>query len=273
VIRTGFAVVVGFLLCLPAAFAAPGSFNGTWKEELQTVKMGGEPYSIRLADGVFTCTSCVPQTTIKADGAPHALKANPAIDALAVTVLNPRTIRLDEFKDDKKVGTVKFVAAADGRTATYQSTNLQTGVTGKLTFKRLGAELKSANPVSGRWLPIKIIGMSKRARTVTYTIGDKMIAMTTPTGQSYVAPLDGRPAAFKGDAEITKVSVTLKGNTLTERDYRAKRLVKLTISRLLPGGRTLKVTWTSPPLHHYGSYEMTKEETLTHKRKATSHHS
>jgi hypothetical protein len=259
VTRTGLAVVFGSLLCLPAAFATPGGFNGTWKEDLQTVKMGGEPYSIRLTNGMFTCRSCVPRTTIKADGAPHALKANPVIDALAVTVLNPRTIRLDEFKGDKKVGMVKFVAAPDGRTATYQSTNLQTGVTGKLTFKRLGAEMKGTDPVSGRWLPLKITGMSKRARTVTYTIGDKMIAMTTPTGQSYVAPLNGRPASFKGDAEITKVSVTLKGDTLTERDYRAKKLVKLTISRLLPGGKTMQVNWTSPPLHHYGSFEMTKK--------------
>jgi hypothetical protein len=247
------------MLGLPAAFAATGGFNGTWKEDLHTVQMGGEPYSIRLASGMFSCSSCVPQATIKADGAPHALKANPAFDALAVTVLNPRTIRLDEFKAAKKVATVTFVAASDGRTATYQSTNLQTGVTGKLTFKRLGAWTKGASLVSGRWAPLKITGLSQRARSVTYTLGDKMIAMTTPTGQSYVAPLSGRPVPFKGDAEITTVSVTRKGNTLTERDYRARKLVKLTVSKLLPGDKTMKVTWSAPPLHHYGSYEMTKE--------------
>ncbi len=257
--RTGLAAVVGSLLCLPVALAASSGFNGSWKEDLHSVTMGGEPYSIRLVNGVFSCFSCVPETTIKADGAPHALKKNPAIDALAVTVLNPRTIRIDEFKDDKKIGTVNFAAAPDGRTATYQSANLQTGVTGKLTFKRLGAKITGTNLVSGRWLPLRITGMSKRARTVTYTIADKMIAMTTPTGQSYVAPLNGRPVPFKGDAEITTVSVTLNGDTLTERDYRARKLVKLTISKLLPGGKTMKVKWTAPPLHHYGSFEMTKE--------------
>lgn len=244
---------------LPTAFASPAGFNGTWKEDLHTVKMGGQPYSIRVAKGMFVCSSCVPKTTVRADGAPHALKANPVIDALAVTVLNPRTIRLDEFKDDKKVGTVRFVVAPDGNTATYQSSNLQTGATGKLSFKRLGSEIKGANPVSGRWVPIKITGMSTSARTISYTIADKMIAMTTPTGQSYIAPLNGRAVPFKGDAQITKVSVTLKSNTLTERDYHAKKLVKLLISRLLPGGRTMKVKWTAPLLHHYGSFEMTKE--------------
>ncbi|MGC8535178.1 MAG: hypothetical protein ACP5QR_06545 [Rhizomicrobium sp.] len=257
--RTAFTLLAGSLLCLQTALASPAGFNGTWKEDLSTVKMGGEPYSIRVAKGLFVCSSCVPQTTVRADGAPHALKANAAIDALSVTVLNARTIRLDEFKDDRKVGTVRFVVNKGGNSATYQSSNLQTGVTGKLTFKRLGPIIKGANLVSGRWVPIKIIGMSTKARTVTYTIADKMIAMTTPTGQSYVAPFDGRLAPFKGDAQITKVAVTLKGNTLTERDYDASKLVKLTISTLLPGGKTMKVKWTAPPLHHYGSFDMTKE--------------
>ena len=257
--RTAFTLLAGSLLCLQTALASPAGFNGTWKEDLNTVKMGGEPYSIRVAKGLFVCSSCVPQTTVRADGAPHALKANPAIDALSVTVLNPRTIRIDEFKDDRKVGTVRFVVNKDGNTATYESSNLQTGVTGRLTFRRLGRELKGANLVSGHWVPLKITGMSTKARTITYTIADKMIAMTTPTGQSYVAPLDGRAVPFKGDAQITKVSVTLRAHTLTERDYDGSKLVKLSTSTLLPGDKTMKVTWTAPPLHHYGSFVMTRQ--------------
>ncbi|MDE2466624.1 MAG: hypothetical protein KGO02_23355 [Alphaproteobacteria bacterium] len=257
--RAIIAALVGTVLCVPVAFASSSGFNGTWKEVLSSAKMGGQPYTIRVAGGMFSCASCVPQTRVKADGAPHDVRGDPEFDALAVTVLNDHTIRMDAFKGDKTVSTITFSVARNGRTATYASSDLRTETSGRLGFRRVGHRIKDANLVSGSWLPTKVADLSDNARTITYNVGDKMIAMTTPAGQSYIAPINGKRVAFKGDPRITMVAVRLKGNSLWEGDYRDNRLVKVSTSTLLPGGKTMIVKWTAPQLHHYGSFEMTKQ--------------
>ena len=55
----------------------------------------------------------------------------------------------------------------------------------------------------------------------TYKVSGDELTMTTPTGQSYTAKLNGPEAPCKGDPGTTSVAVKMMGkNTLEETDYR-----------------------------------------------------
>jgi hypothetical protein len=56
------------LLLMPALALAKSPFDCTWKMNLDSVKWTGKPEQSELIGGNYTCKSCVPPYTIKADG-------------------------------------------------------------------------------------------------------------------------------------------------------------------------------------------------------------
>ena len=56
-------------LLLPAVAFAGSSFDGTWKARLDSMKMSGKPDVWQIAGGEYSCSSCVPEVKVKADGA------------------------------------------------------------------------------------------------------------------------------------------------------------------------------------------------------------
>ena len=66
--------------------------------------------------------------------------------------------------------------------------------------------------------------------------------MTTPTGQSYTAKLDGTEAPYKGDPGTDGVSVKMMGkNTLEETDKRGDKVISVSKMTLEPDGKTAKI--------------------------------
>ena len=66
--------------------------------------------------------------------------------------------------------------------------------------------------------------------------------MTSPTGQSYTAKLNGTEAPFKGDPGTTAVSVKLVGkDTLEETDKRGDKVISVSKMTLEPDGKTAKI--------------------------------
>jgi hypothetical protein len=68
--------------------------------------------------------------------------------------------------------------------------------------------------------------------------------MTTPTGQSYTAKLDGSDAAMKGDPGTTSVSVKMLGKDIFEEtDKRNGKVIGVMKMTLAGDGKTAKVSY------------------------------
>ncbi len=61
------------------AFAAPiwaAPIDGTWKADVKSAKLPQKPDSYLLKNGSYSCETCTPPYTVKADGAFHPIHGN-----------------------------------------------------------------------------------------------------------------------------------------------------------------------------------------------------
>ena len=65
---------LGALLFAPALLPAQNPLAGTWKVDLNNVDFSKKPDMYLLQNGMYSCKTCVPAYTIKADGTPQAVK-------------------------------------------------------------------------------------------------------------------------------------------------------------------------------------------------------
>ena len=83
------------LLLAPAVvFAGSSTFDGTWKTKADSMQTTGKPNVTQLVNGEYTCASCDPPYTVKADGEFHETKGNPYHDSVAVKVLSPTSVEI-----------------------------------------------------------------------------------------------------------------------------------------------------------------------------------
>ena len=68
-------IVIAALLLLPGLALADSAFDGKWKLRPDSAKVTGRANQFQVLDGMYTCTSCVPEINVKADAA-----AQPARD-------------------------------------------------------------------------------------------------------------------------------------------------------------------------------------------------
>src|SRR6202035_417669 len=98
------------------------------------------------------------------------------------------------------------------------------------------------------------------ATTWTYKITGDEITMTTPTGQSYTAKLDGTEAPYKGDPGTTSVQVKLIGkNTLEETDKREGKAIEVVKMTVAPDGKSAKISATDTRQNKTTQFDATKE--------------
>jgi hypothetical protein len=72
-------------------------FDGTWKVDLKSEKYISKPIEILLKDGEYSCRSCTPPYTIKADGKDHKVSVSPYFDTENITIVDQRTLsRIDK---------------------------------------------------------------------------------------------------------------------------------------------------------------------------------
>jgi hypothetical protein len=78
----------------------------------------------------------------------------------------------------------------------------------------------------------------------TYKVSGDELTMTTPTGQSYTAKMDGTEVPYKGDPGITTVSVKKMGkDTLEETDKRDGKVIGVMKSTLNSDGKTMRIVY------------------------------
>jgi hypothetical protein len=220
-------------LWMPGLAAAQSAFDGTWKINMNKVEFSKRPEVYLLQGGVYQCKTCVPPVDVKADGQDHKVTGDPYSDSISVKVLDDRTIEQTSKKDGKIVATSKTTVSPDGNTLTFVFTDSSNTngapVTGKGESTRVAKGPAGSNAISGSWRIAKFETLSDNAITWTYKVSGDELTMTSPTGQSYSAKLNGTEAPYKGNPGTSGVSVKLVGkNTLEETDKRGDKVISVT---------------------------------------------
>ena len=101
-------------LLLPAAALAGTGFDGTWKTNMESLKTTGKPLVLLLAGGEYTCSSCNPPYTVKADGAEHKVTGQAYFDIAKVKVTGPNSADIVLKQGSKEFVRFSDTVSADG---------------------------------------------------------------------------------------------------------------------------------------------------------------
>lgn len=239
------------LLLFAAAFLMPGlaiaqsPFDGTWKGDVNSAKFPEKPDEYLLKDGTYHCKTCAPPVMVKADGADQKVTGHPYFDMMSVKVVDEKTIEETYKKNGKAVATTKTWVSGDGNTLMFEFSDSSASngapVTGKGSETRIGNAPAGAHAISGSWKMAKMDQLSDNGMTITYKTAGDSITMTTPTGQSYTAKMDGTEAPYKGDPGTTSVSLKKTGpNSFEETDKRDGKVIAVVKVTVSADGKTIK---------------------------------
>ena len=236
------------LLCLltPGLAMAQSAFDGTWKVDVKTAKFPEKPDVYLLQDGMYHCKTCAPPVDVKADGQDQKVSGHPYYDTKSVKVVDDRTIEETDKKNGKVVVTSKTWVSADGNTLMFEfndgsATNADP-VTGKGEATRVAKGPTGSHAISGSWRASKMDAVSDNGLLFTYKVADDSLTMTTPTGQSYTAKLDGTEAPYKGDPGTTSVSLKkVDKNTLEETDKRDGKVITVARITVAADGKNMTI--------------------------------
>lgn len=216
-------------LVMPAM--AQSAFDGTWKMDMSKVQFPAKPYVFLLQNGMYDCKTCSPPYSIKADGTDQAVSGHPYFDTVAIKVVDDRQIEETDKKGGNVVATSTTMVSPDGNKVTFKfsdSSNTNGGppVTGEGEAVRVAKGPAGSHAVSGSWRTSKMDSVSDNGVVWTYKTSGDELTMTSPTGQSYTAKMDGTEAPMKGDPGISSVMVKRMGkNTLEETDKREGKVI------------------------------------------------
>jgi hypothetical protein len=231
------------LLLVPGAALAASAFDGTWKTNLDSMRVVGRPDVYLLADGEYTCSSCSPELKVKADGVSHPVTGHAYYDEAMAKVVNPTTVEEILKQGGKEVARITDTVSADGSTLTTKFTS-HTGtkvVTGEFTSKRAAKGPAGAHAISGSWYQDKMSG-NDAMRVVQYEMTDAGFRMSR-NGQSYDAKFDGKEYPITGDPGKTSVTLEkLDDKTVSEIVHRQGRVVDQVRLAVAKDGKTLAVT-------------------------------
>jgi hypothetical protein len=262
--RLFFVTAVAALL-MPVVSVAQSAFNGTWKVNMSNVDFPRKPNEYLLKGGMYTCKTCTPPYTINANGTDQPVTGHPYYDTVAIEVVNDHEVKETDKKDGKIVATATTTISPDGNTATVEfsdATNTNGGppVTGKGEAVRIAKGPAKSNAISGAWRTTRIEGVSDNGVTTTYQVNGDEITMSTPTGQSYTAKLNGTESPMKGDPGVSAVKVKLIGTTtLEETDLRDGRVIGVFKMAIAGDGSVAHASYTDARLNRTTQFEMTKQ--------------
>src|SRR5580704_144764 len=178
------AALLGAALIPAQAFAA-SPFDGTWKADVSSASMPRKPDVFVLKGGMYTCQTCAPPYTIKADGTDQPVSGHPYFDTVAIKVVNDHSIEETDKKGGKVVATSTSTVSSDGNTMKFEfsdSSNTNGGppVTGSGEATLVAKGPAGSNAISGSWRTTKLEGMSDNATLWTYKVSGDEITMTNP---------------------------------------------------------------------------------------------
>ena len=237
------------LLALIPVTAFAGPFDGTWKMRLDATQFASKPEVWSLANGTYSCNSCAPKISIKADGSDQPVTGHPYFDTVAAKAASDTAVHLTYKKAGKLVYDWTYTVSADHNSLSLKWSD-QSGtqpVTGETTFRRGAGQAANAAPgahaASGTWVYDSIKNMSDAGSLVTYAETADGLKMSTPTGQSYEAKFDGKEVPLVGDTGGTTVSLKRVGpREIEETDRHAGKVSDIVAIRVSADGKKIVIS-------------------------------
>jgi hypothetical protein len=231
------------LLLVPVLGWAQSPFDGTWKVDMNKAKLPKKPDVFLLQNGMYECKTCAPPINVKADGQFQKVSGYPYFDMEKVTVIDDRHVNTEEQKDGKPISSGKWSVSEDGNTLsvewTYNGNPSGGPVSGVATSTRVAKGAAGSNAISGSWRQAKLDVATAEALIFTYKTDGDSLSMTSPTGQSYTAKLDGTDAPYVGDPGTTSVSLKRIGDAIEETDKRDGKVISVSKSTVSADGKTM----------------------------------
>jgi len=239
------------LLLLPAVALASSAFDGTWKMRMDSMKTTGKADQFQVLDGMYSCSSCVPEIKVKADGTDQKVEGHPYYDTVAVTVASPSSIHVVEKQGGKLVISVNYEVSTDGKTLTgkFQDYTGSKMATGTFTETRRAPAPPGSHRVSGSWQPDQLHEANDAQRTFAYQMTNDQFSMHW-NGQSYNAKFDGKEYPVHGDPGKTVVTLKrLDDYNVQETDSRDGKVTDEIHIAAAKDGQSIEVT-DNDVLHH-----------------------
>jgi hypothetical protein len=212
------------------ASAGGATIDGTWKTDLSTLQIEQKPDQFLLKAGQFSCPTCTPPLTLAADGTLHVVTGRPYADQISIKVDDDHNVTRTNQKGGKTTGTETYSVSGEGNnlTVTFDDETGSKPVKGSFVETRVAPAPVGAHAISGSWKPQKYNNVSDEGLTATFKLDGDTLHMSSPTGQSYDAKLDGSDTPIKGDMAGTIASVKKSGDSITETDKRAGKVISVT---------------------------------------------
>jgi hypothetical protein len=222
------------------------------------IQLSKKPVVLLLADGSYTCTSCGPPYTIKADGSDQVVKGHPITES--VQVVSDHAIKVTDKAAGKQVAVETDTVAADGKsyTAEWVDYSGTAPSTIKETYTRISDGAPGSHAISGSWKETKILSLDGADFATSFAMTDDGFTMTS-NGQSYEAKFDGKKVSLKGDPLHTDVTVKkVAADEVVETDTRKGKVVQVLTYKVSADGKTIHVTSTVLPANRTAHWTMDK---------------
>ena len=257
------------LVALAATIATPAladsPFDGTWRVDTTAIKISAKPDVFSITNGTYRCQTCKPTAyAIPADGKFHAVAGRPYWDDLAVTVVDPKTVKYQFRKGGKVISENTSSLSADGNTLRYKSRNTNNGagaaVDAESSMTRVGQAPKGAHAISGSWNPAPPTSVSNNALTMDMKLDGDTLTMKSELGETLVAKMGGPYALNAGDPGKTMTKVErVSATAFRLTDMSAGKVTQVSTYTLSPDGRSIAGNWRDPRDGSTGSWVARKQ--------------
>jgi len=212
------------------AASSQSGIDGTWRADVTTAKWDQKPDEYLLQNGKYDCKSCTPPLSVPADGAFHKVTGHPYYDETSVKVVDDKTLQQASKLKGRDTGGATMKVSADGKTLGIDWNDKTVAnappSTGHVDETRVAAGPAGAHAISGQWEPAKAENINPETLTITFKADPDILHMSSPSGTSYDAKLDGTDTPIKGDAAGTTASVKkLSDTSYQETDKRGGKVV------------------------------------------------
>ncbi len=196
------------LLFFPVAPNPQSPFDGTWRIDPTSFEVPQTPAKFLLAKGIFQCSGCLGDVSVKADGREYKTPASVYWNAATVRIINSRTVHITTNKDGKVFYTETDTLSPDGNDLTQlvKDTTEAEAVTTTARFHRIKKGPAGSHAISGLWRAYRI-EKSPNSLIIKYKCTAEGFSAETPLGEKYDAKFDGEFVLVEDDPGQTMVAV------------------------------------------------------------------
>jgi hypothetical protein len=239
------AIALGVGACGEMAGDETASIAGTWKADVESAEFEDNVNRFLLADGEYTCESCIPPYSITANGEWQTVD-RPGYDGQMIEVVDDSTIQSAARRGDTDIGGATWTVSEDGQSMTVEWTNLDGDepTNGSTLYARVDAGPEGSHAVSGSWDVSDIGEMSDAALTFSYTLDGDQYG-NSGNGDSFTGTLGGDAVAIEGNESNVMVAVEQTGDESFRETYTRDGEV-ISVLDLTIDGDTMSAVSTDP---------------------------